>query len=93
MSEIRTEIDVKEALEEEKAVALESKLQKILDGFPIESSTKLCTETPKCRIREGILPATPVTRQQKLTFEDCSVFVMPQQLSSEGSIIYNSIFS
>ena len=33
MSEMKTEIDAKEALENEKAAALESRLQKILDGF------------------------------------------------------------
>ena len=92
-SEIKTEFEAKEALEDEKVAALESKLQKILNGFPIESSTKSCAETPKCKPREERIPTTPITRQRKLTFDDSSVFIMPQQLSSEGSIIYNSIFS
>ena len=69
MSEIKTEFDAKEALGDEKVATLESKLQKILDEFPVESSTKPCTKTLKWKPRDKIIPATLITRQQNLTLK------------------------
>ena len=62
VSKINIEFDAKEALEDEKTTSLESKLQTILDGFPVESSTKPWMETPKCIQKEERIPTTPVTR-------------------------------